>query len=255
MVASVAADFVPTVLQELHLVPGIRREPVFAEEAVMIELVAGRDVLGRNEVSDGDAGCLGDGPQIDEVIRVAIVESQSHGRHRDRTFSNKTDRLAQAHHAVVPEEVVHLPQKIRGCNPEAVRTIRNKVVVKDHHRKVGCATVAPIAQRDRNRKQERLRQQLPGRPSVRIAVAFSTSRELLLHPEEVFGYRRTQRLARSGLGVSFTLPRAKSRIAATIRSHPTTSAFKARLSRSSKGSMGIVAERITPPTSTLASTR
>src|SRR5712671_65349 len=106
------ADFVTDVLQELHLVPCVGREAVLAEEAVMTELGAIGNVLRRNEVCDRNAGLFGDGSQVNEVVGIAVVEGNSHGRNLDRTFSDQFDRLAQPDYAKVPKQIIHLAKKI-----------------------------------------------------------------------------------------------------------------------------------------------
>src|SRR4051812_23144069 len=73
------------------------------------------------------------------------------------------------------------------------------MVIENHHRKILLAAVSPIAQGDRNRKQQRLSQQLPRRPPVRIAVTLAPAGELLFHLQEIFRGWRSQRLSRSSL--------------------------------------------------------
>src|SRR5436309_6130209 len=128
-------------------------------------------VLCGDEVRDRYASLFAHGSQVDEVVEVAVVESDGHSWHGDRTFPDELYGFAQTHDAVVAPHVVHLPEKIGRSDTETMWTIAYQVVIENHHWKILRSPIAAIAQCNWHSEQQRFYQQFPAWASIRIAVS------------------------------------------------------------------------------------
>src|SRR5258708_7071216 len=115
-----AADFIAAVLQKFDLLPGVGREPVVVEQLVVGKFAATRDVFGRDEVSDGQGRFFGEGAKVPKIVGVPVGEGDGDSGPLDPAFPHKIDCLAKTYSAIVPKQVIHLPQEVRSRNSEAM---------------------------------------------------------------------------------------------------------------------------------------
>src|SRR3989442_8299449 len=66
--------------QPTHLLPREGRESLLVLPDVVRERPLGRNVLGADEEGHGNSCGFGDGPEVDEILAVAVIKGEDHGR-------------------------------------------------------------------------------------------------------------------------------------------------------------------------------
>jgi hypothetical protein len=138
----VAADFISAMLQVFDLFPRVGEESALVSRNIVCELLAGGNVTRGDKVSYLDPGLFRYRAQVYKIVGVSVIKSNCYCGHLHLALSDQIDRLAQAHNAIVPKKVIHLPQEVSGRNAESMRTVGDHMVEQNHH---GVVRIAPVA--------------------------------------------------------------------------------------------------------------
>src|SRR5580704_5021942 len=180
MRTSMTAKREPRAAERHDLIPGKGSETRLFALNIVAEWRAVFDVSGAQEEEYRNVVVLGNGPQIHEIVGIAIIKRQHHGGYRHTAALQHLHGLFKAGDSIELPEKGNLACKSRGRSTEMVRPIGDEVVVENDDGKRLAPSIGPVSDHSDRQKKNRTAQELPHRPGAFRRVAWPPFEEFPL---------------------------------------------------------------------------